>query len=318
VVTFLHAPTITSLSVDSNLTSWTSGTGSLIFSWAGSIANASEEAITWSLSGGTSGLSQLYSGAATAYTQAGIDSGVNYSYRLVAKNHLGDSAVATGMMKTLGPSGSFTDSRDGQTYRYVTIGTQKWMAQNLNYRNTTESSDTVGACYNNSADSCAKYGRLYTWAEAMGLAPGFNSVLWGGSLPRQGVCPSGWHVPSDPEWSILTAYVGESTAGTKLKSTSGWRIDTTRTLVANGDKIDTTITVTDYNGTNDYGFNVLLAGNRSNAGPSNPRGLNAPFWSSSENDAFNAWYLNFSYTNASVDSYYNYKADGFSLRCVQN
>jgi uncharacterized protein (TIGR02145 family) len=78
-------------------------------------------------------------------------------------------------------------------YRVVQIGTQKWMAENLDY-------DVAGS---NSNDSCAKCGRLYNWSTAMAA------------------CPAGWHLPSDAEWDILVNYVG-SNAGTKLKSPNYW------------------------------------------------------------------------------------------------
>ena len=95
--------------------------------------------------------------------------------------------------------GSLTDIRDGQTYKTITIGSQTWMAQNLNYK-TADS-----YCYDDKASNCSKYGRLYTWAAAM-MA-----------------CPSGWHLPSDDEFRFLfTTVGGRSTAGSMLKSTSGW------------------------------------------------------------------------------------------------
>lgn len=119
--------------------------------------------------------------------------------------------------------GSLYDSRDGKTYRTVKIGKQTWMAENLNYRNTNGVDDTVGVCYKNSADSCSKYGRRYLWNQAMSINAAYNSYPWNGGLPRQGICPSGWHIPVDTEWNrLMTATGGYSVAGGTLRATKGW------------------------------------------------------------------------------------------------
>ena len=145
--------------------------------------------------------------------------------------------------------GTMTDERDGQTYKTVTIGSQTWMAENLNYE--TENS----SCYNREV-KCTKFGRFYTWAAAMDSVGiwGINGKGCGNkatckpTYPVRGVCPSGWHIPSKAEFDRLVKFVGGKTnGGKKLKSTSGWHIyDDVR---ADGG-----------NGSDDYGFNALSSG----------------------------------------------------------
>jgi len=95
---------------------------------------------------------------------------------------------------------TFTDPRDDKTYKTVKIGTQVWMAENLNYK-TKEGS----ICYDEKTENCKKYGRLYDYETA------------------QTACPSGWHLPDSTEWQTLVDFAGGSkNAGKALKATSGW------------------------------------------------------------------------------------------------
>ena len=155
-----------------------------------------------------------------------------------------------------------TDSRDGQTYKTVIIGSQTWMAENLNYESINS------FCYDDDVGNCSKYGRLYTWSAAIdsvgtwgdnGKGCGYESTC---SLiePVRGVCPSGWHLPSADEWESLFAATGdELIAGTKLRSKSGWELDG--------------------NGTDDFGFSAFPAGQRDGTYYVG-EGYDADFWSS--------------------------------------
>jgi uncharacterized protein (TIGR02145 family) len=102
-------------------------------------------------------------------------------------------------VKILSKGESFTDTRDGKTYKNVKIGEQVWMAENLDIKTGNS------WCYGNDEANCKKYGRLYDWETA------------------KKVCPSGWHLPSNEEWLNLINYVGgDNVAGKKLKSTRDW------------------------------------------------------------------------------------------------
>jgi len=201
-------------------------------------------------------------------------------------------------------SGTLTDSRDGQTYKYVKIGSQTWMAQNLNYK--VDSS----WCYGGDASNCATYGRLYKWAAVMDLASTYSSTTWGGDLPHQGVCPSGWHVPSDAEWQTLEVSVGMSA---ETAATADWRGTTEGTKLKANSSLWSTNT-----GTDAYGFSVLPAGYNSYDETFYYLGDYAYFWSSSEYNASIVLGRGFGPAAANVYRCLLSKSDGHSLRCVRN
>ena len=127
--------------------------------------------------------------------------------------------------------GSFVDERDNQVYKTVQIGNQVWMAQNLNYADSTSTESLVGNswCAENNAEYCKIAGRLYTWAAAIDsvklendldnpVVCGYGKTC---TLPEkvQGICPEGWHLPSEAEWGEL---LGLEELANILKSTTGW------------------------------------------------------------------------------------------------
>lgn len=108
--------------------------------------------------------------------------------------------------------GTFVDERDGQEYKYTTIGNQIWMAENLNY-------DAQGSiCQDRDPSKCELYGRLYEFIED----PIYGTINW---ELIDSVCPNEWHLPTLEEWKQLQTYVGgtnSETAASRLKSVSGW------------------------------------------------------------------------------------------------
>jgi uncharacterized protein (TIGR02145 family)/uncharacterized repeat protein (TIGR02543 family) len=226
--------------------------------------------------------------AASGYTFTGWSGASTSTSSSVSITMNGDRTLTANFTQSTPTTGSFTDSRDGRVYRTVTIGTQTWMAQNLNWAGDN---GNLGMCYANSPDSCAKYGRLYTWNTVMAGSPSSSSSPSG----VRGVCPVGWHVPSDAEWTTLINFVG-SNAGTKLKSRSGWN--------SGG------------NGTDDFGFSALPGGGRS--GGFHSGGDNGYWWSATEDDATYAQLRGMHWVNSSVFTYRNGKSDAFSLRCAQD
>ena len=216
---------------------------------------------------------------------------------------VGDSSSSVECTNTYGTN-TVTDCRDGQTYRTAMIGTQTWMAENLNYADSVSMTNLKGNswCYDNSADSCAKYGRLYTWTAAMNIASSYQSTTACAviSTPHQGACPAGWHIPTSAEWISLENYVGGfRTAGTYLKATSGW---TSYSGISNLDS---------------YGFSALPGGYHSGS-DFGLVGYNGIWWTAMGHSSTFAYSQLMSYSRTLVYESYNDKTYGRSLRCLKD
>ena len=213
--------------------------------------------------------------------------------------------------------GSMTDERDGKVYKTVKIGDQTWMAENLNYADSVKTASLKGRswCFNEVAANCNVAGRLYRWAAAidsMKLANDVDNPQNCGdgvicTLPArvQGICPTGWHLPSQAEWNVLiTAVGGQSTSGKVLKSQSGWNSD------GNGG---------DGNGTDAFGFSALPAGFRTSGDVRyTSDGGNVNFWCSTEGDSSAAYRMYMARNSKQATLGSRYKDYGFSVRCLKD
>jgi uncharacterized protein (TIGR02145 family) len=193
---------------------------------------------------------------------------------------------------------NLTDPRDSKVYSTVLIGEQCWMAQNLNVGtringNVNQSSNSTieKYCYADNASNCDIYGGIYSWNEAM------QYVTTQGA---QGICPTGWHLPTDAEWTALTTFLGgTSVAGGKLKSENYWSSPNT-------------------GATNSSGFTALPGGSAGTDGSFSLLGTDGYWWSSTQFDATNAWYTYLTYVFADHFRYNDNKELGFSVRCIKN
>ena len=186
---------------------------------------------------------------------------------------------------------TLTDSRDGQKYPTLCIGDQVWMGANLNWAG-------AGRCYNNNPVNCQTSGTLYTWQEATG---GVSSTP---TQPVQGVCPAGWHIPSNDEWvTMLDELGGAAVAGGELKSVGGWNAPNT-------------------GATNSSGFSALPGGYGTTAWGGNWTFANygaTGYWLSSSIYApGQAYIFGMAFISAGVSTDYFSIQDAYSLRCIKD
>lgn len=244
----------------------------------------------------------------------GLSGNTTYYVRAYATNSFGTSYGTQLMLSTPITSLPVTDY-DGNVYNTVVIGSQVWMSGNLR---TTKYSDGTPITLVNTKDNWAElvpsrkaycyylddqnyaniYGAYYTWAAAMNGAASSSANPSG----VQGVCPTGWHVPSDAEWSTLENYLGGSNiAGGKLKEAGleHWNAP-------------------NIGATNETGFSGRPSGMRGNDGIFYEASTSGYWWSSSDNSYNYGSYLDLNTNGANTYSNWLDKWSGLSVRCVKN
>jgi len=187
-------------------------------------------------------------------------------------------------------------------YKTVPIGDQVWMAENLDYY------VSGSKCYKNSEANCAIYGRLYDWATAMALPSSCNSSTCASQVntKHKGICPSGWHIPNDDEWTTLINFVGGSlTAGKHLKAREGWN-----SCGPSGSSKS-------YSCEDTHSFSALPGGYDYSGGSFGSVGYGY-WWSSSEYSAYIAYSRIMVFDSEGV-GYNHYNKDRLqSVRCLQD
>jgi len=194
----------------------------------------------------------------------------------------------------------------GKIYNTVQIGNQCWLKENLDVgimiqvnQEQTNNGTLEKYCYENNPSNCVMYGGLYQWAEAVQYKNGATNT----SSPEpafsghvQGICPTGWHIPTDAEFQTLEASVNFD--GNALK----------REDQGTGSGV----------GKNTSGFSALLPGCRHGNGYFVNFGLFTYFWSSTEYVSNIAWFMTLNHLNNSCYVTYEHKNPGFSIRCLKD
>lgn len=234
------------------------------------------------------------------YTPQQILNDSTYLWKIVAYDVIGDSTEGPVWHFTTGTftcGEDFVDDRDGQIYGTIAIGEQCWMKENLNIGTMIPGSINMSNneifekyCFDDIPENCDTWGGLYQWDETM------QYITVEGS---QGVCPEGWHVPSDSEWFTLENYVDPTITNPVQKN---WRgVDCGTKLKINGSS----------------GFDALMAGWRYHDGEFLYSDERTIFWSSTKHGNF-YWFRILYVSNPKSYRNETLKTHGNSIRCLKN
>ncbi len=232
---------------------------------------------------------------------SGLTPDVQYFAKAFAKNGKGENL---GSLIDFHTPATVKDY-DNNVYETVQLANQVWMAENLKtttYRNGDPIGTTTPATADITGESNPKYQWPYDGSEANADLYGRLYTAWALSDSR-GLCPTGWHVPSDPEWTILTDLLGGETYGggyLKERGTANW--DTPNE-----------------GATNETLFNALPGGSRNDAsGTFTDSGAGAYFWSSTDYDSEDTWYRHLTAGSVEIGRIGGSKKAGFSVRCIKD
>lgn len=219
---------------------------------------------------------------------------------------------------------------DGDLYPTVKIGTQCWMAKNLNVgdpvctesgnedgdgnnltcdKDMSSGGDTEKYCYENKSSNCDEYGGLYQWDEAMEYPT---------SDDAQGICPEGWHIPTDGEWHVLETFLVDDpdpSACPDDYEDAVWSCLDAGIKLKEAGEIHWT---SGNNGDNESGFSAFGGGGRLSGGTFANFKNNGNFWSSTEVDSSKAWRRALSYNQPGVNRNDDAKTNGRSVRCIRD
>ncbi len=249
----------------------------------------------------------------------------NEGERLVFKAISGDYAHTKSLVpiKSQDIDFEFIDciDGDGNHYGVVSIGEQIWMAENLKTQKDAAGNNITRYCYDNNTDYCSWYGGLYLWSTLMNGDGSSNSNPSG----VQGICPTGWHVPSDAEWTQLVDYVvAQGYPNNDVTNGAGNALKSCRQENSPlGGDCNTTVhprwnSNLNHHGFDLFGFAMFPGGFRSTDGNYLYLGVNGYPWSSSENSSMHAWGRYIYHIYGHIHRNTLYKTGGFSIRCLRD
>ena len=296
----------------------------------GTVSNPDNVTITaqgfeWKVTEGGNYTTVDASGESMSYNLTGLTANTGYSYRAFVTTAEGTSygeevsftttAAAAPQGGQPCPGTATVTDYDGNVYNTVQIGQQCWMKENLRTTRTPNGTIISGRYYpNNDSNNVAVYGYLYHWFAVMDGASSSSATPSG----VQGICPTGWHVPSNEEWTELEIYLGSQSQyicnndsyciAKALASTTGWN---------SPDGICFCCVGNNQSSNNATGFDALPSG-AYYFDSSISFGENAYYWSSTEGEGSIAWLFCLNNAEAEVIQNTYYKSNGLSVRCLRD